>query len=108
MSVPLNHHRKLTDGKGKCSVPMWMGGLPAGFCDEIAFGEYIDTVERFPQGPNRGKRLDNKFDGYVPGLACKAHGGPPCPGLEIELGVWSGCSAEKPGLGDCPTCGDLP
>jgi len=30
------HHKELTNGVGKCSVPMWRGGLPAGFCDQPA------------------------------------------------------------------------
>jgi len=56
------HHEELTDGEGKCSVPMWMGGLPAGFCDEPAYGK--------PEG------RFNAYDGYVPSLACFSHGGP--------------------------------
>ena len=32
----------------------------------------------------------------------ESHGGPECPGLEIEPGVWSGCDGKA---GDCPTCG---
>jgi hypothetical protein len=54
-------HRKLTNGVGKCSVPMWCMGLPAGFCDREAYGPHV-----------------NKFiyDGYVPALACPSHGGP--------------------------------
>ena len=96
------HHHTLTNGKGKCSVPMWCAGLPAGFCDADAFGNYIDTKERYPEGPHRGQRMDNKFDGYVPGLACPAHGGPPCPGIEIEPGVFSGCDTSK--VQDCPIC----
>jgi hypothetical protein len=57
-------HRELdNNGEGLCSVPMWRGGMPAGFCDQPAFG--LQTTE--------GKR---KYDGYVPGLACFGHGGP--------------------------------
>ena len=81
------HHKVLTNGKGKCSVPMWSGGCPAGFCDRDAFG--------FPT-------KNSKYDGYVPALACPIHGGPPCPGIEIEPGVFSGCSGTG---GDCPVCG---
>ena len=55
-----NHHRELDeDGKGKCSVPMWRCGVPAGFCDNDAFGP--------PQ---------KNVDFYVPALACPGHGGP--------------------------------
>lgn len=99
------HHRELTNGVGKCSVPMWMGGCPAGFCDKPAFGHRPE--------PKRGEtfrdvytgetvRMDGKYNGYVPGLACPAHGGPDCPGMEIEPGVFSGCNQSG---GDCPTCG---
>lgn len=57
------HHKELDkNGEGKCSVPMWMNGVPAGFCDDIAYGEL--------------QRFDGKYSGYVPYLACPAHGGP--------------------------------
>jgi len=106
MSVMSKHHQELKDGKGKCSVPMWIDGCPAGFCDNDAFGKYIDG-ERYPREhwikpEMRGKRSDGKYDGYVPGLACVGHGGPKCPGIEIEPNVFSGCNQSH---GDCPTCG---
>lgn len=82
-------HWKLTNGKGSCSVPMWQNGLPAGFCNDPAFGE-----------PDEYGRL--RYDGYVPCLACYGHGGPRCPGIEIEPGVFSGCDQSA---GDCPVCG---
>lgn len=66
-------HMELTDGVGKCSVPMWIAGLPAGFCDGAAYGE--------PEG------RFNSYDGYVPGLACYSHGGPKSvvqPGLDSD------------------------
>ena len=54
-------HMELDEcGKGKCSVPMWCDGMPAGFCNELAYGEPINH--------RRGR--------YVPGLACPGHGGP--------------------------------
>lgn len=57
------HHRELDEmGYGKCSVPMWQRGLPAGFCDEDAFSE-----------PTKNGRI--LYTGYVPGLACPGHGG---------------------------------
>lgn len=52
-----------TDGVGKCSVPMWMGGYPAGFCDEPAYGE-----------PTKEGR--EQYSGYAPFLARPGHGGP--------------------------------
>jgi hypothetical protein len=61
MSRLSNHHQELNaEGIGKCSVPMWSGGCPAGFCDMDAYGE----------------RVNNRYDGYVPALACPIHGGP--------------------------------
>ena len=38
MASTSKHHHELTNGVGKCSVPMWMGGFPAGFCDKPAYG----------------------------------------------------------------------
>ena len=61
---------------GRCSVPMWRGGAPAGTCDRPAYGE------RPPCGTWRNAytgeehRLDGRYNGYVPGLACDVHGGP--------------------------------
>jgi len=49
-------------GFGKCSVPMWCNGIPAGFCDAPAFG--------------RAPLENRRYSGYVPGLACYSHGGP--------------------------------
>lgn len=55
------HFKLDKNGEGKCSVPMWCNGMPAGFCDNTAYGEPL---------PN------NHYTGYVPGLACPGHGGP--------------------------------
>lgn len=49
-------------GMGKCSVPMWAGGLPAGFCDNNAYSERTEE----------GKL---QYNGYIGGLACFSHGG---------------------------------
>lgn len=75
MARTLEHHHKLTNGVGKCSVPMWSSGSPDGFCDKPAFGE----PERSPTYRNASGqeiRLDGRYNGYVPGLACVEHGGP--------------------------------
>ena len=63
MACLSEHHKTLTNGEGKCSVPMWLHGCPGGFCDRPAFGE--QTQE--------GKLL---YTSYVPALACENHGGP--------------------------------
>lgn len=57
----MEHHKRIVHGEGKCSVPMWSGGVPAGFCDLRAYGERV--------------HLD-QYGGYVTGLACEQHGGP--------------------------------
>lgn len=103
MSSTSKHHHELTNHVGKCSVPMWVNGCPAGFCDEPAFGHRPEPEYYWRDGyTGERRRSDGKYDGYVPGLACPAHGGPPCPGIEIEPGVFSGCNQSG---GDCPTCG---
>ena len=80
MSTTQKHHHELTDGVGKCSVPMWMGGLPAGFCDKPAYGKRVEPSYYFRDGwTGRRHRSDGRYDGYVPGLACVAHGGPEMP-----------------------------
>jgi len=76
MAATMKHHRELTDGVGKCSVPMWSGGCPAGFCDEPAYGERPDSPMVYHSGKGHDVRADGKYDGYVPGLACPMHGGP--------------------------------
>jgi len=70
------HHKELDDsGVGKCSVPMWMGGYPAGFCDEPAYGK-PEPYKLIECADGRTFRTDGRYDGYVPYLACHAHGGP--------------------------------
>lgn len=80
MSRMSEHHEKLNaDGVGKCSVPMWSGfGSDAGFCDKDAFGVRppMATIRRWD---GEIYRNDGKYAGYVPGLACPSHGGPPKP-----------------------------
>lgn len=58
-------HKQLDkNGLGICSVPIWVyPGVPAGFCDELAYGEQTEPGRR-------------RYEHYVPGLACYGHGGP--------------------------------
>lgn len=85
MSCCSEHHKKLTDGVGKCSVPMWCNGLPAGFCDEPAYGApppYDGGGWRENIWTGKPYHRDGRYDGYVPHLACPAHGGPDGPAHE--------------------------
>ena len=76
MSAISKHHKELTNGVGKCSVPMWMGGLPAGFCCDEAYGERSKGEMFMNYAAGRMMRFDGKYNGYVPALACPGHGGP--------------------------------
>jgi len=68
---------------GQCSVPMWLAGCPAGSCQEEAYGTRPPgkMFRNYSQG-GRLQREDGLYDGYVPGLACPAHGGPKRPNFE--------------------------
>lgn len=68
-------HQTLTDGIGKCSVPMWINGCPAGFCDKPAYGN-PPKCEMYRDGVGELRRMDGRYSGYVPALACPGHGGP--------------------------------
>ncbi len=76
MACMSKHHQELTDGVGKCSVPMWMQGCPAGFCDRPAYGTPEPCQQSRDAWTGEMKRLDGRYNGYVPALACPAHGGP--------------------------------
>lgn len=77
MASMSKHHQELTNGVGKCSVPMWMGGCPAGFCDKPAYGTRPECKTYYNYAAGEYQRFDLKYNGYVPGLACQGHGGPP-------------------------------
>jgi len=62
--------------EGKCSVPMWQGGLPAGSCGEPAFGKREPGETWRDAYTGQVRRMDGKYNGYIPDLACPAHGGP--------------------------------
>jgi len=77
MSAISEQHRTLNEnGIGACSVPMWMGGAPCGFCDKEAYGEPPPSPRHMNYCTNRMQRDDCRYDGYVPALACIGHGGP--------------------------------
>ncbi len=71
------HHQELNDlGEGKCSVPMWSMGGPAGFCDKPAYGVRPPGKQFYNIHTQEMLREDGRYAGYVPGLACVGHGGP--------------------------------
>jgi len=75
---PTANRRSLNEhGVGRCSVPMWCGGLPAGFCDRDAYGERPPGAMWRDAYTGERHRRDGRYNGYVPGLACPIHGGPP-------------------------------
>lgn len=82
------NHKELAGGVGKCSVPMWSGGVPAGFCDADAYG------------PEEKGQL--RYEGYIPFLACHAHGGPMKP---ADAPAPSESEPTKPSKLDDPICG---
>lgn len=74
-------HEVLVDGVGACSVPMWCGGLPAGFCEAPAYGrQEPDQMRYVTWSEGWGKY----FPGYCSGLACYNHGGPKAPEKKEE------------------------
>jgi len=76
MATMSSRHKELDEqGIGKCSVPMWMNGMPAGFCDEPAYGE-PPPCRRYRTYWGELRREDGRYSGYVPALACPRHGGP--------------------------------
>ena len=101
MSATCKHHHELTDGVGKCSVPMWSGGLPAGFCDAPAYGERPKSEQWFNHAAREWMRRDLKYNGYVPGLACKAHGGPEMPTHRGDPCVYCNTPHDDVPVGHC-------
>ena len=91
------------NGEGLCSVPMWQGGCPAGFCDEVAYGRPT-PCERICTRDGRRIRLDGKYDGYVPGLACPGHGGPVYRLHKGDPCIYCGAAHDDAKPGPCPGC----
>lgn len=87
----------------------WGYGMLAGACDKPAYGERPWSQQRW--SPVRGEyvREDGRYNGYVPGLACPAHGGPKapdrcpdgCQGIDLGDSSYSGCEC-KGATCDCP------
>jgi hypothetical protein len=65
------HHIDLVNGIGKCGVPMWINGCPAGFCDQPAWGNQEANQMRYGSWHN-----SKWIPGYSSALTCYNHGGP--------------------------------
>lgn len=82
MSTISEHHKAKCGVDGKCSVPMWQGGLPGGFCDRPAYGEqYAEGNKHAPHWWSRRDRNGYLIDPhnrkpYASSLCCDHHGGP--------------------------------
>jgi hypothetical protein len=74
MRLSTYHENVDANGVGKCSVPMWSGGVPGGFCDDVAYGRQEPNQRRYGELDWQRKWIA----GYCSGLACYAHGGPSC------------------------------
>jgi hypothetical protein len=90
MSRLAEHHRAKCGVEGKCSVPMWMGGAPSGFCDEPAYGEqYSEGTRHAP--PHWSQRDRNGYyftphpitPPFAMGLCCSRHGGPSAEAIRL-------------------------
>ena len=70
-------HKEVDEsGVGRCSTPMWCNGCPAGFCDEPALGVQEECETFWNESVNEMCRMDGRYNGYVPYLACPSHAGP--------------------------------
>lgn len=78
------HEDAINGVLGRCSVPMWANGCPAGTCDSKAYGTRPPSRMWMNYGAGRMMREDGRYDGYVPGLACPTHGGPQAPNVRAE------------------------
>ena len=86
---------------GRCSVPMWSGGCPAGSCENHAFGlRPAGRVNRTVSGYEY--RDDMLYAGYVPGLACPVHGGPKLV-TAIDGNMWFAALPGFTNLQECET-----
>ncbi len=104
MTVMSKCHEELTDGVGKCSVPMFCMGCPAGLCDEPAYGERPSSKQWYNAHSERWMRCDGRYDGYVPGLACRRHGGPELKDVAHQGDPCASCGVphDDVKVGPCP------
>lgn len=66
--------------EGKCSVLMWDGGGPSGFCDRPAYGEQYDFDSGYADPswlrPGQWSGGGGRQRPYAPAFCCDGHGGP--------------------------------
>jgi hypothetical protein len=93
--MKMNRHENLVNGVGLCSVPMYRMGMPAGFCDNLAYSERPDSPQYYNYCSGSYQRKDGRYNGHVPGLACPCHGG------EKKERALNLCSYCKKCLADC-------
>lgn len=88
--------------KGKCSVPMWTMGSPAGSCGEPAYGEQTKeylSEDNFPKW-----NLKYRSPVYAPRLACPMHGGPKLKDIAHQKDPCKHCGTphDEVNKGACP------
>lgn len=83
------HHQPGCGAVGKCSVPMFDGYGPAGFCDQPAWGEQFAPNTRHAP-PNWSLRDRNGYwinphlrPPSAMGFCCPGHGGPTEDGIRF-------------------------
>lgn len=73
-------HRAKCGVEGKCSVPMFGGYGPAGFCDRPAWGQQYDFGSGYEDpswlAPGQWAGGGGRQRPYAPDLCCDHHGGP--------------------------------
>lgn len=74
---------------GKCSVPMWQGGCPSGFCDDPAYGQQYEAGTRhappwWSWRDRNGYWVDpTRIPPFAMGFCCPNHGGPAEDGIRF-------------------------
>ena len=100
MSVLFKHHIPKCGIAGKCSVPMWMGGTPHGFCDREAYGEQYTGRHTPPQYMGCYGRPKPFATGYC----CDWHGGPSATGIRFvrDGDMWCAFRPDFENLAESP------
>lgn len=102
MATLSKHHEELTNGVGKCSCPMWGGGVPSGFCDKPAYSKRPKSETWYNHAAQKEMRKDGRYNGYLSGLACIIHGG---DAKEVALNLCDYCDKHIAECGSNPKFG---